>query len=322
MGFGDTVIGHEAQKSILRRAFQRSRLSNSYLFSGDSGTGKALLAREFVKLLFCETLLQSPQGPDYCGGCSQCRKTDHGNHPDLHIIAPEGQQIKIEQIRQGQEFLSLRPLEATRRVLVVDEAEKMNEAAQNAFLKTLEEPPSTSLIVMISSSPDRLLPTVRSRCFHLRFGLLNRTQTEQVLRRALPEDSSERIDLLSRLAMGRPGLVLSETLSSWEPSTVVEALRSGQLVPETKDRQRFMSLVPLLELILRDIAMKTLSVETDMYIFPEVSGISFSKNLSWRDIIELYMKLQWLKDVSVFNPNVALMGNYLRTQLGVLYERG
>jgi DNA polymerase-3 subunit delta' len=319
MGFRDTVIGHETQKMVLQRSLQRGRLSSSYLFSGESGTGKALLAREFVKLLFCESPLEDDRGPDSCGQCPQCRKTDHGNHPDLMVVVPEGQQIKIEQIRSAQEFLSIRPLEAPRRVLIVDDAERMNESSQNAFLKTLEEPPSTALIILITMSPEMLLPTVRSRCFHLKFGLLNRQQTEEVLRRVMPDTSPERIAQLARLSMGRPGLVVSGDFSL-DPYTAIEALRAGDLVPETKDREKLLGLLPFYELVLRDILVQKVSGDSRFYIFPELSGLSFSKNLTWTDIIELYMKLQWLKDVSVLNPNVSLMGNFLRSQLGVLYE--
>lgn len=319
MSLRETVIGHKTQKMILQRSLKRVRLSSTYLFSGESGTGKALLAREFVKVLFCESPVETEDGPDSCDRCPQCLKVDHGNHPDLLSLAPEGQQIKIGQIRDAQEYISLRPMEATRRVLIVNEAELMNEAAQNAFLKTLEEPPYTAMIILVTTSPDKLLPTVRSRCFHLRFGLLNTAETEKVLKRLFPEKEPEEIARLARVSMGRPGYVFSQQ-HFWDPAAAVESLRTGEIVPETKDRNRLMSLVPFYEMLLRDILVKRLTGRSSLFIFPELSGISFSKKLSWKDIIEIYMKIQYIKDISVFNPNVALVGNFLRSQLGALYE--
>ncbi|RME67819.1 MAG: ATPase, partial [Nitrospirae bacterium] len=127
MSLKDTVIGHRIQKMILQRSLKRGRLSSTYLFSGEPGTGKALLAKEFVKVLFCESPVVGEDGPDSCDTCNQCLKVDHGNHPDLLTLTPEGQQIKIGQVREAQEYISVRPLEAPKRVLIVDEAELMNE---------------------------------------------------------------------------------------------------------------------------------------------------------------------------------------------------
>ncbi len=263
--------------------------------------------------------MEDEDGPDSCDHCGQCLKVEHGNHPDLLILRPDGQQIKIDQIRQAQEFISIRPLEAPRRVLIVDEAENMNEPTQNAFLKTLEEPPSTAMVFLITMNPDRLLPTVRSRCFHLRFGLLNTKDTEEVIKRLLPQTGHEELSRLVRLSMGRPGLVLSPG-QTWDPVTAMESVRSGEIVPQTKDRAKLLSLIPFYEVLLRDVLVKKVSHRADLYILPEVSGMKFSKKLTWKDIIELYMKVQYLKDIWIYNPNVSVVANYLRSHLGVLYE--
>ena len=109
---------------------------------------------------------------DACGACAACRRIDRGVHPDVIVVQPgETGTIKIEQVRDVIDRAGYRPFEARRRVVIIDEADAMLAAAQSALLKTLEEPPSASIFILVSSLPDSLLPTVRSRCPRLRFGI-------------------------------------------------------------------------------------------------------------------------------------------------------
>ena len=170
----DQIIGHERQKDILRRAVATDRLAHAYLFEGPEGIGKRLMALALVRAVFCE----SRTG---CGDCSPCRKVDHHNHPDLHIYQPDGQQIKIEQIRELQRELSFRPVEAGKKICLIDQADRMNPAAANALLKTLEEPSPDTLLILISARPEALLQTVRSRCQRLPFARLPPRQIEETL---------------------------------------------------------------------------------------------------------------------------------------------
>ncbi len=170
----DQIIGHERQKDILRRAVSSGRLAHAYLFEGPEGIGKRLMALALVRAIFCEN-------GNGCGECPPCRKVDHHNHPDLHLFEPDGQQIKIEQIRTLQRELSFRPLEAKRKVCLIDQADRMNPAAANALLKTLEEPTGSTLIILLSSRPEALLVTVRSRCQRLPFSRLPQKAIEEAL---------------------------------------------------------------------------------------------------------------------------------------------
>ncbi|TLM62367.1 MAG: DNA polymerase III subunit delta' [Deltaproteobacteria bacterium] len=156
------IIGHERQKDILRRAISGGRLAHAYLFAGPEGVGKRLMALATARVLFCA------EGSG-CGECAACRKLDHRNHPDLHILEPDGSSIKIEQVRAIQRDLSLRPVEGRRKVCLIEAAEAMTTAAANALLKTLEEPRGDTLLILISSQPQRLLETIRSRCQLLQF---------------------------------------------------------------------------------------------------------------------------------------------------------
>lgn len=168
------ILGHQRQKDILHRAFASGRLAHAYLFEGPEGIGKRLMALALVRLVFCAN-------GSGCGTCSACRKIDHNNHPDLHLLEPDGAMIKIEQIRRIQKELSFRPLEAKKKVVLIDGAEKMNAAAGNALLKTLEEPNGEALLLLLTPHPEKVLGTIRSRCQRLPFSRLPRQELLTVL---------------------------------------------------------------------------------------------------------------------------------------------
>jgi len=214
-----SIIGHDRPVSILKRAIQNDAVAHAYLFSGEQGIGKRLTARAFAAALSCQAA--GPAGG--CGVCSSCRKVASGAHPDVRVVMPESQDeqllatlnskeaakasddIKIDQIRRAQESISLKPSEGQKKVLIVDGAEAMNDAAQNAFLKTLEEPPGDSLIILISAMPQSLLPTIRSRCQELKFQPLPRPVLAAVLqeRRGLDAGDAWFAAALSRGSLGR-----------------------------------------------------------------------------------------------------------------------
>lgn len=155
------ILGHDRQKDILRRVLASGRLAHAYLFSGPDGVGKRLMALALVRAVFCES--------GGCGDCVACRKVDHFNHPDLHLLEPDGNYIKIEQVRSIQREFSYRPLESPRKVCLIEKPEKMQTAAANALLKTLEEPTGEALFILLSAHPEQLLSTIRSRCQPLPF---------------------------------------------------------------------------------------------------------------------------------------------------------
>ncbi|MDD2558020.1 MAG: DNA polymerase III subunit delta' [Desulfuromonadaceae bacterium] len=187
------IIGHERQKKLLQHAFTSGKLAHAYLFSGFDGIGKRLMALALARLVFCDA-------GNGCGKCSSCRRIDHNNHPDLHTLEPDGQFIKIEQIRVLQRALAYRPLESTRHIVLIDAAERMHHSAANAMLKTLEEPPYGTIIILLSSQPQALLPTVRSRCQHLPFSRLRQTDIDKVLQSQVADETERNI--LAALAQG------------------------------------------------------------------------------------------------------------------------
>jgi len=164
------IAGHDHLKPLIARAALRGTLPPSLIFAGPSGVGKRMAALALAQLVNCA----SPVAEDACGECASCRRIARGVHADVLIIEPgETGAIKIEQIRDAVERSAYRPFEGRRRVVIIDDAEHIAPAAQDALLKTLEEPPSGTTFVLVTSMPETLLSTIRSRCQRLRFGRLS-----------------------------------------------------------------------------------------------------------------------------------------------------
>jgi DNA polymerase-3 subunit delta' len=219
------IIGHDFQKQILLRAERENIVSHSYLFSGPDGIGKKLIAFEFAKLLNCNNRnLSNTTNSDFgtCE-CNSCKKVEKGIHPDVVHVQYEGvKSIKVEQVREGiEDMLFLKSYEGKFKVVIVDEAERMSSGAQNAFLKTLEEPPPYSVIILITSNPDSLLPTIRSRCQLIRFDAL----TEELIFEELKKRddlSAEEALVCSKLSNGSLGraLMLDSDIIEWRKELI------------------------------------------------------------------------------------------------------
>ncbi len=231
----EELVGHGRQVSVLRRALEKGTLSQVLLFSGPASVGKGTLARMVAAALQCEG-----EGPTACGVCLPCRKVSRGIHPDFRIIAPEetgkrsSPQIKVDAVRENVLHpLALPPHEGKALVFLVDPADALNENAQNALLKSLEEPPAYARFLLVTASPWSLLPTVRSRCQTLTFGTLPRTEMERFL-----EDHGEIQDDLKPLALaragGRPGRVFGfqEKAFLKERKTLLDLLMYGLSLEE------------------------------------------------------------------------------------------
>lgn len=179
------VVGHHRLISLLSRAVARETLLPSLLLAGPAGVGKRRAAMAVAEALNCTSPRQAGDFErDACGECATCRRIQRGVHPDVMLIEPgDSGTIKIEQVRDAVDRANYRPFEARRRVVIIDEADALVPPAQNALLKTLEEPPSTSVFILVSSLPDALLGTVRSRCPRLRFGPLHASEVADVLMR-------------------------------------------------------------------------------------------------------------------------------------------
>lgn len=196
------IQGHEQIKNDLRQLLAEKRLPHALLFTGIEGIGKNLTAKVLAKVLFCSGEKEKP-----CNNCPSCRAFDAKNHPDFYCLEPEGKanNIKIEQIRQMQSQIALSPYLADKRVVIINDAETMNEAAENSLLKTLEEPTGDVVFILVTANKDLLLPTILSRCMKLYFAPLSEDEIKIILKSkyAVNEDKATVIAKLSGGSMKR-----------------------------------------------------------------------------------------------------------------------
>jgi DNA polymerase III delta' subunit len=193
--------GHDAAAAHLA-ALLAEAPPHALLIVGPRGAGAGTLARDAVATLMCDATVDS--GP--CGACRACRLITSGSHTDLVVISPTGasDEIGIEPIRALAAGLALFSVEGGRRIALIERADRMNEAAQNALLKTLEEPPSRTHVILAAAEDSRLMPTIRSRCAVIRLGLPDAKQASELLGERLGVDAPTAVRLL-RMSSGRPG---------------------------------------------------------------------------------------------------------------------
>jgi DNA polymerase-3 subunit delta' len=195
MGF-ENVIGHEKSKNLLRMFLENKNIPHAFLFYGQEGIGKKLVAKEFAKYLFCEN-------GTACGKCNPCIKLERGSHPDIIIIEGDSS-IGIDQSRMLSKEICEYPYESEKRVIIIDQAETLTREAANALLKTLEEPPPYNHFFLITSAEKEIPSTIRSRCNRVFFTPLSREQLKQYFLQR-PDTDEERADLLADISYGSIG---------------------------------------------------------------------------------------------------------------------
>ena len=203
MGAFAEIIGNEQVKDYLKNALAAGTVSHSYILSGEDGVGKGLFAEEFAKILQCTGSGEKP-----CGCCHACIQADSHNHPDIIYVQHEKPgTIGVDDIRRGLvNHIQIRPYAGPYKIYIIDEAEKLSIQAQNAMLKTIEEPPAYGIILLLTSNLSTFLPTIRSRCVELNVRPVTDVQEESYLRaQGVPE---EKIDSIIRFTRGNLGKAL------------------------------------------------------------------------------------------------------------------
>ena len=210
------IIGQRRPIQILQSFLVNKAVPNVLLFAGDEGIGKRTTAITFVRTLLCLNVSQEEGEANPCNTCLSCQKIDHGNHPDFTILTPPEAKsaggsipsIPIEEIRALQKRIVFEPTDGKQRVILIVPAEKMTAEAQNAMLKTLEEPPTYVVFILVCSKPSQMLPTIVSRCQKVSFSPLSLSQIESILmdRKAV---STADARLLASLTGGKLGEALS-----------------------------------------------------------------------------------------------------------------
>jgi DNA polymerase-3 subunit delta' len=294
------IIGHEKPLRILLGTIKRERVPTSILFSGDSGIGKMLTALNYAKALNC----LSPVDSDACDKCASCLKINSSSHPDVAAIIPENDEIKIDIVRQAEETLSLKPYEGKKKVLIMDDADTMNIGAANAFLKTLEEPPPGSVIILLSANPDRLPDTIRSRCMHVRFRPLPAEAFLKVL--SLITDTKE-TGQFAGLASGRPGVSITKDFAADKKwfMDILNAMLRGETRCAWADKADIKKWLDLCLVWLRDIAVYHVTgKEADLLYGNKRDG-----NIS--TLIAANQKLQKVRSMIDLNLNKAITWNFV-----------
>lgn len=262
MAFSD-IIGQDTAISVLRRALQHQRIPHAYLFSGPDGVGKQLTALMLAKALNCRT-----HDDDACDQCLSCHKIAEGNHPDVRVLEPEGQTIKIDQIRTLQRDVSYKVYEGKRKVYILDHAEALGAEAANALLKTLEEPPSDAVLILLTTNVYALLPTIISRCQLIRFVTLGIEPLTTLIaqKKVVPPEQAR---LIASLAEGCPGRALGMDMEA-----------------TLRKRAQIENLLKTLSSGVRDVRV----------LFSQVEGLLENK-AEIQDVFDLM--LAWYRDVYV-----------------------
>lgn len=243
----DKFIGNNRIKENIKHLIAQKRVPHSLLFVGAEGIGKKQFALELAKAFVC----QNSKAGEACDVCPACKRADKfvfpksddrdafkrvifTEHSDVGLVIPYGKNILIDAIRELETEANFRPFESRARFFLIDEADKMNESASNALLKTLEEPAPTTYLFLITSRPDALLPTIRSRCQTVRFAPVEAKQIENYLlasKKFAPADA----ELLSKLSNGSVGYALNLNLEKFhgQREAMMDVLESLLL---TKDR--------------------------------------------------------------------------------------
>ena len=331
MGLND-IIGQEKAITILLGILQRQRLASAYLFTGEAGIGKKTAAINFAKAVNCLNVppssIHGSEGPltagsrpssslvhDACDACASCHKIDAGTHPDVIIVEPVERLIRIEEIRAIEEALSFTPFEGKKKVVIVNDADTMNPAASNTFLKTLEEPPDDSLIILIASRPDSLLPTIRSRCSPILFHPLSLDSCRKILDGRI---AAESIDEAVRLSLGRPGLAVSRDIREdrdWFIDLFKAMLKAEK--DSWADRQDMERWFDMVQTLMRDLAVfKITGSPEQLYNADLAENLErLGKSTGLQGIINIYNELSFVRAMLFFNLNKSLTWNYTASLL-------
>jgi DNA polymerase-3 subunit delta' len=316
---------------LLQRSLARGRLGHAYLFTGDGLEELESLARTLAKTLNCQNPVKiEGVATDCCDECLSCRKIDNETHADIHWARPESKSrvITVEQMRDLMHQIQLKPTEAGYKVAVIAAADRLNTQAANAFLKTLEEPPPKSILILLSTEPSRILETILSRCLRLNFSgdgarPLDAAQSEWLEKfGALAADGQKSLlgryrlldTLLQKLAEIK--LRVGETLTARSPlekyDEVEKDLREKwetelTAAIEAEYRRHRADLLLLVQWWLRDVWLHTLAAGKDLLKFPDVSGAEIvARRLNPRQALENLQTLEQTQRLLHSNVQEAL----------------
>jgi DNA polymerase-3 subunit delta' len=292
MPFRD-VVGHVRLVDLLSRSIAGGTLPPSLLFAGPAGVGKHLMALAVAQALNCLRAGHRAQGSgiDACGTCAACTRIARGVHPDVLFVTPgDNGSIKIEQVLDVVGRAHYRPFEGRRRVVIIDEADALTSSAQNALLKTLEEPPSLSVFILVSAKADSLLPTVLSRCPQLRFRSLSTDEIARALiARGHGESEARSVaatadgSLSHAMQASAEDVVLSRDLARKVLTQVAARPEPARRIDSAKDlltkppsgvteREQMATHLRAMSVLLRDVEVLATGADASLLANPDIRG--------------------------------------------------
>jgi len=235
----ENIIGNDKIKNLLINSIKNNKVSHSYMFIGIEGIGKKIIAKEFAKMILC---LDEEK---YCNKCKSCVEFDTNNNPDFFLIEPDGSSIKIEQIREMQRKVVENPIISNKKVYIIDNSDKMTKEAQNCLLKTLEEPPEYTVIILIGQNENSFLETIKSRCMIIHFNKIENELIKSYLKKNFQIENFDE-DLLDTF-QGSIGkainlkdreniyIKLKELLNFAKKCSIIEFMKKAQIIYESKE---------------------------------------------------------------------------------------
>jgi DNA polymerase-3 subunit delta' len=308
----DTILGQQQAIHQLRTALRSGHLAHAYLFSGIEGIGKCMAAIAFAKALNCQT-----HADDFCDACAACRKIEKRLHPDVFFIEPDKNIIKIEQVRDIQKKIIFKPLEGRKKVVIIDQAEKLNLHAANCLLKTLEEPPDDTVLILVASTALPLLPTILSRCQSIRFAPLGAEMISFFLKR---RGSTEDEGFISALAQGsiKRALVLIETAFLSQRRELIQLLVAGSAASceplfhlakvATEEPHELPQILEFLQTWYRDLYMLMSGFPAEKLYNRDMLGEMHEalQSETREQILKRLKKLQWIHAHRIININYTM----------------
>jgi DNA polymerase-3 subunit delta' len=317
----DHLLGNQRAKETIGRMLKAGRVPGGLLFAGEEGVGKKLFALEVAKALNCRARV----GVEACDVCASCQRIMRFNlpaaddrdahkkiiwseHPDVGMARPYGRAILVDQMRDLEREANFRPFEGAARVFLIDDADKLNDASSNALLKTLEEPPVTSHLILITARPAALLPTIRSRCQVIRFQPLAATEIEEHLARE-KKLSQKDARVLARLAQGSIGRALGVDLENYRARReamlgILNALvltgdrarllRAAEEMNDARRKDEYEPRLDVLEILIRDVWALALGAPAEQLVNEDVraqlsqisSRVESRRAASWLTLLE------------------------------------
>ncbi len=333
------IQGQDRAKELLQSTVERARLHQGYLFVGPSGVGKLSTALALAKVLNCVARAETEFTPA-CGKCPACRKFDNElQHPDLHLVVPTGgvnKTIKIGDVRAIQKVAMTRPYEARWQFVIFDDAHAMTDEAANALLKTLEEPPDSMRLFLVTDQPNALIDTIRSRCQMLRFGALDDDLVVEILGRPSDEPvDPRRLEVAARYGQGSVGRA-REFLDSGlldERADVIGTI--AELCREepanlldgadmfAKDRSSLTARLEVLGVLLRDVLLWQVGISSDRLVNRDLIEpiATLGRGISVDAVLARIEAVRIARELLTRNANASLVVENLFTELAPGLDR-